>query len=250
MVPLGALLLVAVAASPAGLAELKTSVDQASQVRLVGEGGEANVAAVRRRLGALAALTVAARPLLRGADLPARLEAHLAIGEAHEAFARELFAAKAPAAAAGPATRAAWTEQVAATVERALETARAHLRSCVDLAGASGELADRCGKALSRVGAGRRPPRGDPSGIAAARMRELQACLDSHGEDGPEQRTVELTARLSIDGMGRVEAVSLSPRGEQAAAWYDCLSDGLRIWTFPGVADVELELPIRLKGNP
>lgn len=244
--PLCALLL---AASPQpALVELQATARKLSQVKLE-EKGEAKVEAVRHRLGALAALAGAARPLLRGADVPARMEAHFALAEAHEAFARELFSVKAPAGATGESVRSAWAEQMATTVERSLETARAHLRSCVDLAGQADQgLAARCGKLLDKMGAGKRPPKGQPAAIAAGRMSELQGCFDAHAAQAPAGQAMELSARLSIDGEGRVEEVALSPRREDAPALYDCVLDGLWIWTFPGVADVELELPIRLKG--
>jgi hypothetical protein len=203
---------------------------------------------VRHRKGALAALAGAARPLLRGADVPARMEAHLALAEAHEAFARELFAVRPPAAATGGSVRSAWAEQTATAVERARETARAHLRSCVALAPAHKETAARCGKLLAKVGAGRKAPKGDPAAVAATRMGELQGCFDAHAAQAPESQELELSARLSVDGSGRVEEVALSPRREDLRALYDCVADGLWIWTFPGVADVELELPIRLRG--
>lgn len=241
-----------VAASPAssGLAELQASASRLSQVKLE-EKGEVKVEAVRRRLGALAALTGAAKPILRGDDLTARLQAHLALGEAHEAFARELFSAKAPAAARGESLRAAWAEQIATTVERALETARAHLRSCVDLGAADAATAASCAKALERVGdpatkGGAKS--GSPASIAARRTGELQACYDAHRADHPDVKAVEISARLSVDSVGRVDDVALSPSREDARALYDCLSDALWIWTFPGTADVELELPIRLAG--
>lgn len=238
-------LLAAATPPPPALAELQATVERLAEVKLE-EKGEAKVEAIRRRKGALAALAGAARPLLRGADLPARLRAHLAIALAHEAFARELFAARPPDSAGSGELRSAWADQTATAVERALQAARAHLRSCVDLGAADKATADRCKELLDKLGAGKRPPRGDAAAVAAARVGELQGCFDAHAAQGGAQ--VGLSARLSVDAAGRVEEVTLSPRRDDLPALYDCVSDGLWIWTFPGVADVELELPLELKG--
>lgn len=247
VLPAALVALLSAAAPVPGVEELRASAKRLSEVKLE-EHGQAKVEAVRRRLGALAALAGAARPFLRGQDVAARLSAHLALAEAHEAFARELFAVKAPAAARGEAAKA-WAEQVQATVERALGTARAHLRSCVDLAAAAKAPGAECAAALRRVGEAKSAKPGDAAALVRSRTPELQPCLDARAAERPEAPPIALTARLSVDALGRVEDAQLSPRREEERALYDCLSDALWIWTFPGVSEVELEVPLAVGGG-
>ena len=232
---------------PLTINDLEFSAQRLSEVKLE-EKGEVKVEAVRRRLGALAALTGSARDLLRQAEVPVRLRAHFAVAHSHEAFAQELHQAKAPQAARGEASKA-WSEQVAQTVERSLSIARAHLRSCVELAGAAGVAkgeAKDCAAAAERLKVRASAP-GDAAAVARSRLSELQACFDARSAERADAPPLEVSAKLAIDSLGRVEDVVLMPRRDEERALYDCVSDGLWIWTFPGVADVELELPIRIK---
>ncbi|MGC4114020.1 MAG: hypothetical protein QM765_05050 [Myxococcales bacterium] len=107
------------------------------------------------------------------------------------------------------------------------------------LGGADKALAARCEKLLDKMGGGKRAPKGNPAAIAAARMGELQGCFDAHAAQAPGTPALELSARLSVDSTGKVDDVTLSLRREDLPALYDCVADGLWIWTFPGVADVE-----------
>jgi len=241
----------AAAGSPAlpGLPELESSAKKLLDVKLE-QSGEVKVEAVRRRLGALAALTGSARPMLRAGDVPTRLAAHAALAEAHEAFAKELFAAKAPKAARGESAARAWAEQMQTTVGRALESAKGHARSCVALAKAMAPkdpAAARCSALLDRTGEKAALPT-EPAQLAKARMGELQVCFDVVVAERPTTDAVDVKATLLIDGHGRVEDVTLSPRREDQRAFYECVADGLWIWVFPGVSDAEIELPIKLVG--
>ncbi len=241
----------ALAATPAGLSELDASAHRLLEVKLERDG-EVNVEAVRRRLGALAALAGSARPHYLGADVPSRLAAHATLAEAHEAFAKELFSAKAPRAARAESAARAWSEQVQLTVARALETAKAHARSCVALAQTAEANKDpavlRCQAFLERAGE-KGPAPTEPARVAKARMAELQACFDTAAVERPNLGALVVTATLELDGLGRVGAVTLTPRREDLQALYGCVRDGLSMWVFPGVSDAEIELPIRLAGT-
>ena len=246
----GLIFLVLAAAAPRPLTaeDLEAQASRLSDVKLE-EKGELKVEAVRRRLGALSALSGSARDLVRSQDVPVRLRSHLALARAHAAFAHELFQAHSPQAARGEASRA-FAEQVATTVERSLSVARAHLRSCVDLGKAAGrpkEEQSGCASLASDLGL-KAGPSGDAAAIARSRLAELQPCFDARAAERPDAAPLALTATLSIDGLGRIDAVELSDRREEERALYDCLSDGLWIWTFPGVADVQIELPIKVAG--
>lgn len=229
-------------AAKSRLASLQAGVMGLEAARLE-EGGEAKVEAVRRRLGGLAAFAGSARSVLRGNDVAERLAAHLVLAKAYEAFARELFAVRPPPAARGVAARA-WTDQVAATLERATSTARAHLRSCVDLARAANAADPGCSVVLERMGAGEGAPAGNVAAVTRARAHELQVCIDALAARRPTPATIEVSARLAVDSLGRVVSVELSPAREDRAL-YECLADGLWLWTFPGTADVEIDLPLR-----
>ncbi len=220
----------------------------------------ADVKAVRKRLDALAALAAMATVHVQGSDLAARRAAHFVVGSAHERFADELLSTRPPPEAMQPAAREAWDEQLQGTGLEALRTASAHLRSCADLpstGGSDAALATVCQGRIERLpglaGGGKSPlPKGAQARIRAItglRMPELQSCIDAWTESHPRAGPLEVQATVATDSIGGVESVRLSPSGVGRDALYECLSDGLRMWVFPGVTDAEIELPIRIQSR-
>lgn len=210
---------------------------------------------VRQRLSALEALAQSAAPLLRGSDALPRLYAHALLARSQEAFATALGKAATPGEARGSA-REAWHEQVEAAVARALTRAGAHWRSCRDLAravGAGSELAEVCARHLAALpealgGRDLETADGDAAAVARSRSRELRPCFEAHAVGRERAPAVELTARLTLDSKGRVEAVALAPAPNDPAL-SECLRGGLWLWVFPGAADAEIEVPLRLWGR-
>lgn len=238
----------------APLAEAARRVDAIT----IHRDGVTDVAAVRKRLAALDALMTMARPQVQGRALPNRRAAHLIVGSAHARFAEELLATRPPPEAMAPAAREAWDEQLRETGIGALRTAAAQLRACADLPAASEaerSVAIACESRLERIpgiaGGGRTAlPKGERERIekvAELRMPELQGCIDAWTQSRPRAGPLELRATLETDSIGGVAHVRLSPSGEGRDALYECLSDGLRIWVFPGVTEAEIELPIRIR---
>jgi hypothetical protein len=216
---------------------------------------EVRVEAVRRRIAALEALAQGAVEYLRGGDVLQRLFAHAVLARSQESLATALGKAATPREARG-AAREAWHGQVEAVIARALTAAGAHWRSCRDLALATGtgpEVGAACGRRLAALpaafgGADPELAPGDPAAVARARSRELRPCFEAHALGRERAPAVELTARLSLDSKGRVEAVALSPPPSDAAL-RECLSGGLWLWVFPGAADLDIEVPLRLWGR-
>ncbi len=219
------------------------------------EGGALRIEKVRQRLAALDALAQSASGLLRGGDPRARLFAHALIAGSQESFATALGKAATPREARG-AAREAWHAQVEAAVRRALTAAGAHWRSCRDLARATGvgsELGAACARRLAALPeelGGREPEAasGDAAAVVRARSRELEPCFEAHALGQERAAPVELTARLSLDSRGRVESVALAPAPSDPALG-ECLRGGLGLWVFPGSADADIEVPLRLWGR-
>jgi hypothetical protein len=215
----------------------------------ISQSGEIDAERVRRRLGALTAVATVARPLWRSQDLEASLFAHLALAHAGHQFASELYAGKAPQAARGEASHA-WAEQVDRTVRAELASATGHLRSCAALAQNAKlrpDIGAVCEDWLKELraeswGSGEQ----QLAAMARARLPELQGCFDAWVSDHPASAGAQLVGRLSIDSVGRVERSELGPLGSTDAL-AGCLSEALSTWVFAGVADAEIELPLRIQ---
>jgi hypothetical protein len=215
--------------------------------------GRLRIERVRERMGAVAALSQSATPHLRGKDLRARLWAHALLARSLEALASALGKARTPEEARG-AAREAWHAQVEAAVAHALVGAASHWRSCRDLSLSTREetqMGKACGGRLAQLPAalgGGEPETasGDGASVARSRALELEPCYDAYAAAHERPGAVDLIARLSLDEKGRVEAVALAP-GDRALT--ECVSSGLWLWVFPGLSDVELEVPLHLWGR-
>lgn len=237
-------------APPPPLAGLAASVRSADRLPLT-RAGALNLENVRRRLGLLEALEGAARPQLHTGELETRLQARLLVGAAHQRFAEALAAAPTPEAASGEVA-GPWSEQLEATLARLRLTSAAHLRSCAALAGeakagakAGAETAAECGRRLARLPGLAALPASGPAALAAARAPELRGCVEGWAKDGKAPGPLEVTARLTLDRHGSVAAAALSG-GPKSQGLHECLSERLKLWVFPGLAEAEIELPLRL----
>lgn len=235
---------------PAALRALETANHQLAAIKLENQG-ELRVEAVRQRMGAISALAGVAEPYFRGKNVEYRLWAHWIVADAHQTFAAELSRAKAPHAAQKEAWTA-WVQQLDNTLEQMVRTARAHLRSCVSLAQAaqsSAPISAACKERLEKSSTDGSLPLKElvknPSLVARLRMDEIQGCQELVGAGKKNQ--VRLKALVSLDKLGRVEGVGLSPRYKKQAALRECIAKSLWLWVFPGISNAELEIPILLK---
>jgi hypothetical protein len=236
--------------APDALRSVESANHQLAAITLEKQG-ELRVEAVRQRIGAILALAGVAEPYFRGKNVEYRLWAHWIVADAHQTFAAELSRAKAPQAAQNEAW-AAWEQQLDSTLGQMVRTARAHLRSCVSLAQAaqfSAPISAACRERLEKSSTASewssKELAENPSLIARLRMDEMQGCQEFVGAENKNQ--VRFKALLSLDELGRVEGVSLSPHPKKQAALQECIAKSLWLWVFPGVANAELEIPILLK---
>lgn len=236
-------------------APLADVVQKARSVPVL-SGTEVEVEGVRKRLVALASLRAAARPFMAGKDLVERLRAHRTVGEEHFDFAEALLSGSGPPGLRADA-REAFHEQTERVAYSAFSTASAHLRSCADLGEASvegGAIGKSCRGRLhripSRLGGGPSPRLPDEAAqteaVAKVRMHELSSCVDALLRADPQSANATVTARLSIDAQGRVQDVVLPADEPARGAFYDCARNAMTLWVFPGLSDVEIELPIRV----
>lgn len=243
---------------PASLAKILAAAKVADGIAIEARR-ELDVEAVRRRLTALLTLTDVARPAGIGKELTPRLFANAMVGESHLRFGEAIFEAGAPLLATGEALDA-FRDQVERTATTAFRTASAQLRSCADLAAAARvepEVGAFCAGRLARIPAqagGEKTPllKGEVEQTAAVthlRQHELTPCFDALLAARPSANGQTITARLVLDSLGRVEEVTLDGPAEAPAPFSDCTQNVLKLWVFPGLSDVEIELPMKVSGG-
>lgn len=229
---------------------------EADAIRMARSGGDPDVALIRRRLDRLEAIRIESRNALHAGPLSCRLRARLIVAWAHERFARALEALATPSAANTNEARAAWDAQRDLTLREARLHAAAHLRSCLALADSRphSRAATRsaCERLLSSIpnadGAGNFAAGlpSEPRAIARHRSDELSVCIAQAAGRARDLMPDRIVARLDLDEAGLVQAARLE--GELGSeALKACLERSLRLWAFPGLGQVTLEVPIDLR---
>lgn len=238
------------------LKELVEMICAAEALPLSAADGAPDIALIRRRLAKLEAIRTEASAALHGGSPERRLQARLFVAFAHGRFASALEALPLPASAQAPAARAAWMAQRGLALREARLHAAAHLRSCQALSHALPQAPGAYGSACARLlgtlpnadGPGTFAPElpATPRAIAALRAPELGACLASAAQRTRDVLPERVLARLELDAAGLVRKAQLE--GELGSeALKACLERALRLWAFPGLSDVAIELPLQLR---
>lgn len=218
-----------------------------------------NIAAVRRRIEVLSTVRLMARGLLDGEDAPKRLEARLLAASAHENFANALDNLP-PPPVTDPESLEAWEAQRTLYRDAARTRALAYLRSCASLGKssrgtASAEFTRRCLSMLrdmtGRPGTG--PGTGSldqipltPAGIATARSGELSVCVSEAARRTLDTMPGQVLVRMEIGTDGTVSSAEV--QGDEGSEGLKaCLVDALKLWGFPGLEPMTLEIPLNLK---
>jgi hypothetical protein len=233
-----------------GLVREADALSIRASVADAGDVGAPDVSAIRRRLAKLDAIRAEASGSLHTGPASIRTRARLLVAQAHENFARALdvLPPLPETAAIDAETRAAWLGQRELTLRNARLRAMAYARSCNTLPGAPKADVRACAELLRSIPRpdARQMPTGAPKTIVELRTSELSVCVSEASQRTRDVLPEHLLARLDIDKSGQVSDVALEGQlGSEALK--ACLEHSLRLWAFPGLFNVAIELPIRLR---
>ena len=250
------LLQAALTQPPPSLAKLARLAREAEAISLTAPHGMPDVSLIRQRLARLEAIRSESSAALHAGSLTCRLQARLIVAWAHGRFASALEALPMPASANTGAARAAWTEQRDIALREVRLHAAAHLRSCLalgqSLPHAPPAYRSSCARLLGSIpdadGAGNfaaELPR-DPGALVRLRSPELSACIAHAARRTRDLLPDRIVARLELNAAGVVQKALLE--GELGSeALKACLDQALKLWAFPGLSDVAIEVPIQLR---